>query len=80
MWRKMQTLILVLPVFIFAQNLYFSEYIEGSSNNKAIEIYNGTGAAVDLANFQIAQSVNGGGWQYYHTFPSGASIADTKNW
>ena len=29
--------------------LFFSEYIEGSSNNKALEIYNGTGAAVDLA-------------------------------
>jgi uncharacterized protein len=30
-------------------NLFFSEYIEGSSNNKALEIYNGTGSAVDLA-------------------------------
>jgi predicted extracellular nuclease len=32
-----------------APDLFFSEYIEGSSNNKALEIYNGTGAAVDLA-------------------------------
>jgi hypothetical protein len=29
--------------------LFFSEYIEGTSNNKALEIYNGTGAAVNLA-------------------------------
>lgn len=29
--------------------LFFSEYIEGSSNNKALEIYNGTGAEIDLA-------------------------------
>ncbi len=29
--------------------LYISEYIEGTSNNKAIEIYNGTGSAIDLA-------------------------------
>ncbi len=29
--------------------LFMSEYIEGSSFNKAIEIYNGTGAAIDLA-------------------------------
>jgi predicted extracellular nuclease len=29
--------------------LFISEYIEGSSNNKAIEIYNGTGASIDLA-------------------------------
>ncbi|MGH3015620.1 MAG: hypothetical protein ACRDNN_11790, partial [Gaiellaceae bacterium] len=28
--------------------LFFSEYVEGSSNNKALEIYNGTGAPVDL--------------------------------
>ena len=32
-----------------ATELFISEYIEGSSFNKAIEIYNGTGAAVDLA-------------------------------
>ena len=31
-----------------APNLFFSEYIEGSSNSKALEIFNGTGAAVDL--------------------------------
>ncbi|HEV7374688.1 MAG TPA: Ig-like domain-containing protein [Pyrinomonadaceae bacterium] len=30
-------------------DLFFSEYIEGSSNNKALEIYNGTGAAINLA-------------------------------
>jgi uncharacterized protein len=30
-------------------DLFFSEYVEGSSNNKALEIYNGTGAAINLA-------------------------------
>ena len=29
--------------------LFFSEYIEGSSNNKALELFNGTGAPVNLA-------------------------------
>ncbi len=29
--------------------LFFSEYIEGTSNNKALEIFNGTGAPVNLA-------------------------------
>ncbi len=29
--------------------LFFSEYLEGSSNNKALEIYNGTAAPIDLA-------------------------------
>jgi hypothetical protein len=31
------------------EELFISEYVEGSSNNKAIELFNGTGAAVDLA-------------------------------
>jgi hypothetical protein len=29
--------------------LFFSEYIEGTSFNKALEIFNGTGSAIDLA-------------------------------
>jgi predicted extracellular nuclease len=28
--------------------LFISEYVEGSSNNKALELYNGTSAAIDL--------------------------------
>jgi len=32
-----------------ANDLFISEYIEGTSNNKAIEIFNGTGASVDLS-------------------------------
>lgn len=41
--------------------LFFSEYIEGSSNNKALEIYNGTGAAVDLTagGYNIQMHFNG---------------------
>lgn len=37
------------PARAASSELFFSEYVEGSSNNKALEIYNGTGAAVDLA-------------------------------
>lgn len=42
--------------------LFFSEYIEGSSNNKALEIYNGTGAAVDLlaGAYKVEVYSNGG--------------------
>ncbi|MFL6165432.1 MAG: lamin tail domain-containing protein, partial [Ornithinibacter sp.] len=42
-------------------DLFFSEYVEGSSNNKALEIYNGTGAAVDLAagGYSIQMFFNG---------------------
>ncbi len=41
--------------------LFISEYIEGSNNNKAIEIYNGTGAAVDLGagGYKIQMFFNG---------------------
>jgi len=41
--------------------LFISEYIEGSSNNKALEIYNGTGAPVDLAanNYSVQMCFNG---------------------
>lgn len=30
-------------------DLFFSEYLEGSSNNKALEIFNGTGADIDFS-------------------------------
>lgn len=48
--------------------LFFSEYIEGSSNNKALEIYNPTGSTVDLSNYVIERFNNGG------TSPSGTYI------
>ena len=51
-----------LPVRAAAPTeLFLSEYIEGSSNNKALEIYNGTGAAVDLAagDYTIQMYFNG---------------------
>ncbi len=43
-------------------NVFFSEYIEGSSNNKAYEIYNGTGSDIDLVNFSVKLASGGGGW------------------
>lgn len=44
-----------------APDLFISEYIEGSSFNKVIEIYNGTGTAVDLSNYSLFKQVNGAG-------------------
>ena len=41
-------------------DLIISEYVEGSSNNKYIEIYNGTGATVDLTNYKLRLYANGG--------------------
>ncbi|HTF86440.1 MAG TPA: lamin tail domain-containing protein [Cellvibrio sp.] len=40
-------------------DLFFSEYIEGSSNNKALEIYNNTGASVDLSAYEVQMFFNG---------------------
>ena len=40
-------------------DLFISEYIEGSSYNKALEIFNGTGSIVDLSGYKIALYSNG---------------------
>jgi len=50
--------------------LFFSEYIEGSSNNKALEIYNGTGGSIDLA---------AGGYNVQMFFNGSASAGLTIN-
>ena len=43
----------------FTTDLIISEYVEGSSNNKYIEIFNGTGADVDLSDYAISVYPNG---------------------
>jgi predicted extracellular nuclease len=58
------------PVRAATSDLFFSEYIEGSSNNKALEIYNGTGAAVDLA---------AGGYNVQFYFNGAATTTTTIN-
>ncbi len=56
-------LLAVLPAAASAQpsELFISEYVEGSSNNQAIEIYNGTGSAIDLglAGYNVQMFFNG---------------------
>ncbi|MDD4310462.1 MAG: lamin tail domain-containing protein, partial [Candidatus Cloacimonetes bacterium] len=44
-----------------ATDLFISEYVEGSSYNKAIEIYNGTGSVVNLSNYSLKKQTNGSG-------------------
>lgn len=39
--------------------LIFSEYVEGSANNKALEIFNPTANDVDLADYSVALYANG---------------------
>src|SRR5262249_48663462 len=42
-----------------SNDLYFTEYVEGSSNNKALEIYNNTGTDVDLSTYKVSMYFNG---------------------
>jgi hypothetical protein len=52
-----------LDVYIFTAptttDLIISEYVEGSGNNKYVEIYNGTGSTVTLSNYELRLHANG---------------------
>ncbi|WP_430927354.1 endonuclease [Polaribacter marinivivus] len=43
-----------------ASELFFSEYLEGSSNNKALEIVNLTNSDIDLSSYSLKRQSNGG--------------------
>ena len=53
------SLVATAPAHAVSGDLFFSEYVEGSSNNKAVEIYNGTGAPVDLSAYSVKIAFNG---------------------
>ena len=75
-------IMLSMMTFSQATTLFISEIAEGSSNNKYIEIYNGTGADIDLSNYSLARCTNGcntfGEFDYPDavTFPVGTMIMD----
>ncbi len=48
-----------VPAVNAADDLLITEYIEGSSNNKAIEIYNPTSNVIDLSAYQLKMYFNG---------------------
>ncbi len=48
-----------LTVTVPPDTLIISEYIEGSSDNKALEFYNATAADIDLSTCQVLSYVNG---------------------
>jgi len=54
-------LIIALPTLAHAQcdDIFISEYVEGWSNNKAIELYNPTDAAIDLSDYRLERYSNG---------------------
>jgi len=66
--RKLFTLLFMVVVCSMftakgqTTDIIISEYIDGSTGNQAIEIFNGTGAPVDLSNYVLKLSNNGDGW------------------
>jgi hypothetical protein len=56
-------------------NLFFSEYAEGTSSNKYLEIYNGSNASVNLADYVIMGNYNGNPFSEAFTFAAGAMLA-----
>lgn len=47
------------PLVATERDLFFSEYLEGTSNNKALEIYNPTTQTVNLSNYIVKLYANG---------------------
>lgn len=59
-----KTLLFIAMAFVatFASaqtDLFFSEYCEGSGNNKGVEIYNPTNQPIDLSNYWVVRYSNG---------------------
>ncbi len=59
-------IVLLISASSFAQcnDLFISEYVQGYGNNRALEIYNPTNAAVDLSQYQLVRYSNGGTTPY----------------
>lgn len=51
--------VVVTPQPQFLPDLFFSEYVEGTGNNKALEVFNPTALTVDLSKYVLARYVNG---------------------
>ena len=81
--KKLYIILLTLITtasFSQATDLFFSQYGEGSGNNKFLEIYNGTGQDVDLSNYAFPSVANDpdvpGMHEYWNDFPEGAVVAN----
>ncbi len=75
-------ILVFLSVASMAQNgtdVFFSEYIEGNGNNKALEIFNPGDVALDLSAYRLVYSANGSQWDMnWRSFPSGSFIPPKK--
>jgi hypothetical protein len=54
--------------------LFFSEYVEGTGNNKALEIYNPTNSAISLNDYRMSRYDNGSTSANYVSFPAGTTV------
>ena len=62
-----------------AGDLIISGYVEGTSNNKAIELYNGTGTDIDLSNYTLRRQQNGAG-EFANEFALSGILAHNKTY
>ncbi len=53
-------LLFALSSFAQCSDLFISEYVEGTYNNKALEIYNPTNTDIDLTNYRLVRWRDGG--------------------
>jgi hypothetical protein len=49
-----------LGLFAQCDELFISQYVEGRNNNKALELYNPTDAAIELSDYSVGRFSNGG--------------------
>lgn len=78
--KKIYTILALLITSTLASaqcsDLFFSEYSEGSSNNKYLEVYNPSGASIDLSTYSICLIGNGG--TYTNTFQLYGTLGSDK--
>ena len=76
---KLTTEVEVVNTSLDSLDLFFSEYAEGSSNNKYLEIYNPTCATISLEGYAYPSTSNAptvaGEYEFWNTFDEGASIS-----
>ena len=69
----------IFSSILFSQTLFFSEYAEGTSNNKYLEIYNPTTESIDLSGYAFPSTANEpstpGQPEYWNDFDAGSMIA-----
>jgi len=78
--KKIYTILALLITSTLASaqcsDLFFSEYSEGSSNNKYLEVYNPSGASIDLSTYSICVIGNGG--SFTNTFQLYGTLGSDK--